>query len=829
MTRNYTFSGYFWEHQNHNGVVTLVDRMRMGKQTCEKLKAAYEIRVLSEENHADALFQMASNLQTCNESGQLGQVLNTTQEQWTLLANAHVQTAKDLNSAVILPLATLLTKQKQLRRQLQANVTKFYNNRQLQTHCVLRARDRYNAECTKANEIMQQSSGKEKHLTYKRANAVIKKFQQAYDDSMADLKMVTEEWNKQWQNTCQEFELLEEERLSFLQSNIYTCNDVLSGTLNGSAEAYEKIGNAVDLMDVDADLDDFVQKNGGVTTIPDAMDYIKLYVLHETTKSQDNDDSQLEAATTTDSVPHKSALINNEPYPKMESKENVTTDMTDTTDNTASLMVGRMEMYNSDDDDYTDSDYDDDGDDYSDGNNDHGDKNDAPSDNTTDHPQCDESNDYHNDIGAYQQDDNSENYTGMANERLHDQHLKYYYDHDHPSNDLTHHLNETSDAATSGYTGADDEYQLTDSEGREPLEGLGIEATDDKLHWGNLDNGLESYSEEHIDKQLNQQHRNSRSNYSEYFDDGSNADNILIPSERPEDGSTMGISQVTRVTGPRSPTEPRQQRSIDTEINNAPKGSTIEQKPRRQPPSINTHYLENDSYHSSAAHYNVRREQQPAPPVPQHHNTSKLPADLPEDTDAMISTPASPSSMRVNEELDDMLRQLEQQTLTKPDKSALGSRSLTKKKQPSSGRVRLSGVRPRAPKPKPGQKLLKELAGIDATLGGSNGKGDGKNTPLDEWPLHASPSSSLTSHKDFFDPFSSLATMSSNSLSIARSAPSAAQAQRQQQKQEKWMLDEVTQVMRQNNDNNVNNIKRRPLPDRPMNSTILQAENNIKS
>lgn len=27
--------------------------------------------------------------------------------------------------------------------------------------------------------------------------------EQAYDHAMADLEMVTEEWNKQWQHTCQ--------------------------------------------------------------------------------------------------------------------------------------------------------------------------------------------------------------------------------------------------------------------------------------------------------------------------------------------------------------------------------------------------------------------------------------------------------------------------------------------------------------------------------------------------------------------------------------------------------------------------------------------------
>lgn len=122
-------------------MVTLVSRMRMGKQTCENLKAAFEIRYIkwvildethcltslppllferavSEQQHADNLLRMASNLQSCQETGRLGQVLETTHNQWTSLAKAHQQNAQDLNTKVILPLSNLLSKQKQLRREV---------------------------------------------------------------------------------------------------------------------------------------------------------------------------------------------------------------------------------------------------------------------------------------------------------------------------------------------------------------------------------------------------------------------------------------------------------------------------------------------------------------------------------------------------------------------------------------------------------------------------------------------------------------------------------------------------------------------------------------
>ncbi|KAI8332262.1 hypothetical protein BC941DRAFT_437076 [Chlamydoabsidia padenii] len=351
MTRNFTFSGHFWEHSGDNGVVTLVSRMRMGKQTCERLKAAFEIRVIAEQQYADNLFRMADNMQGCEETGHLAQVLETTQHQWTHLANIHQQNAQDLNTKVIQPLSNLLSKQKQLRRELQASMTKLFNNRQLQIHCVLLARDRYNAECTKANEIMQQSSGKEKHFSYKRVSAVIKKYQQAYDDAMADLEMVTEEWNKQWQYTCQEFELLEEERLRFLQSNIDDGNDLFLNTSCTSEEAYQKIEDAVGMMDVDADLDDFVQTKGGKTDIPSAMDYIKMFVIQEQDKSKDEDDIE------------DAPVMDSHALEKFDTDHARLVDQEERPVNDTSLMVGRIEIYNSDDEtdseDYSDFDFDD--------------------------------------------------------------------------------------------------------------------------------------------------------------------------------------------------------------------------------------------------------------------------------------------------------------------------------------------------------------------------------------------------------------------------------------------------------------------------------------
>ncbi|ORX62058.1 hypothetical protein DM01DRAFT_1403772 [Hesseltinella vesiculosa] len=281
------FEDQFWENAKTNGVSVLVNRMRQAKKTCENLLVIYEARATFEEQHAAQLSAMAQLVRACEETGQLGVTLDTMEDQWSLLAQEHLDLSESLKTYTIAPLSALVLKQKQLRKELQSTTKQLYNTRQLQVNCVLRARDRYNAECSKANEMMQQTTGKTKELTYRRANNAMKQCQQAYDEAMAELELVTTEWNDRWQYTCQEFEKLEHERLSFLQQNLTSFHSGMTrhgATVN---KAYAMMEDQASHIDADDDLDAMVEEFGGHSEMPKAVDYVKLQVLYDKAKVLD--------------------------------------------------------------------------------------------------------------------------------------------------------------------------------------------------------------------------------------------------------------------------------------------------------------------------------------------------------------------------------------------------------------------------------------------------------------------------------------------------------------------------------------------------------------
>ncbi|KAI8066378.1 hypothetical protein BC940DRAFT_347663 [Gongronella butleri] len=358
------FAHQFWEDATTNGVAVLVNRMRQAKKTCEHLLGIYEARAALEEHHAAQLLSMASTLQQCEEVGQLGVTLDTMEDQWAILAEEHLHLAKKIKANALNPLMTLLIKQKHLRKELQTSTKQLYNRRQLQVNCVLKARDRYNAECTKANEIMQQTTGKrEKQLTYRRANTAIQKYQQAYDEAMAHLERLTDEWNDRWQYTCQEFETLEQERVAFLRDNITGFHDMVLQHLNTSTAAYNMMHDQALRIDADHDLDVMVKEFGGNSTMPTAVDYIKLQLLYEKAKQQDQE-QQKQKESQEEHI--KAEMEDDEPeesHPPPTSVEEDHDDHAEQEENKSSdayggLMVGRMEIcYNSDY--YTDYDDDD--------------------------------------------------------------------------------------------------------------------------------------------------------------------------------------------------------------------------------------------------------------------------------------------------------------------------------------------------------------------------------------------------------------------------------------------------------------------------------------
>lgn len=100
------------------------------------------------------------------------------------------------------------------------------------------------------------------------AEITIDKLKKVYDEALADLDKIVQDWNIEWRKTCDAFEQLELERLEFFKSNLSNCANLMIGCLENEVQACERINEEATKVNVVQDLVEFVNTNKSSNTVP---------------------------------------------------------------------------------------------------------------------------------------------------------------------------------------------------------------------------------------------------------------------------------------------------------------------------------------------------------------------------------------------------------------------------------------------------------------------------------------------------------------------------------------------------------------------------------
>ena len=82
------------------------------------------------------------------------------------------------------------------------------------------------------------------------------------------MQETTHRWNQEWKNACDKFQDLEEERIDFLKSNLWTYANIMSTVCVSDDETCEKIRVNLEKCEVDEVIQSFVQAKGTGQEIP---------------------------------------------------------------------------------------------------------------------------------------------------------------------------------------------------------------------------------------------------------------------------------------------------------------------------------------------------------------------------------------------------------------------------------------------------------------------------------------------------------------------------------------------------------------------------------
>ncbi|KAJ6011172.1 hypothetical protein N7451_002584 [Penicillium sp. IBT 35674x] len=278
-TVSMSFANNFWG-KDDAGLQPMLDRMHGSKTTSDELKAFYNVRAAIEDEYARKLQALCRKpFGTC-ESGSLRMSLDVVRGETEAIAKAHAAIAGQMKTELEEPLGAFASGLKERRKIIQNGIERLHKTKMQQTHVVNKARDRFEQNClqikgylAQGHMVMGQEERKNKSKLEKTQIQMAANSQE-YEAAVKVLEDTTGRWNKEWKAACDKFQDLEEERLDFTKSSLWTYANIASTVCVSDDASCEKIRLSLENCEVEKDIFSFIQERGTGQEIPDPPRFI---------------------------------------------------------------------------------------------------------------------------------------------------------------------------------------------------------------------------------------------------------------------------------------------------------------------------------------------------------------------------------------------------------------------------------------------------------------------------------------------------------------------------------------------------------------------------
>ncbi|TPX18864.1 uncharacterized protein E0L32_011479 [Thyridium curvatum] len=274
-----SFANNFWGKEDA-GVGPLLGRMAAAKSTNDELRSFYAARASIEDEYARKLLSLCRKSLGSQEMGTLKTSLDTVRGELEGMAKQHQSIAAQMKTELEEPLAAFAGGMKERRKIIQNTVEKLLKVKVQQTQMVNKTRDRYEQECLKikgylaqGHMVMGQEERKNK-AKLEKTQISLATTNTEYESAVKALEDTTARWNREWKAAADKFQDLEEERLDFTKSSLWTFANIASTVCVSDDAACEKIRLSLEKMEVEKDIATFIKERGTGQEIPDAPKYI---------------------------------------------------------------------------------------------------------------------------------------------------------------------------------------------------------------------------------------------------------------------------------------------------------------------------------------------------------------------------------------------------------------------------------------------------------------------------------------------------------------------------------------------------------------------------
>ncbi|KIL68723.1 hypothetical protein M378DRAFT_824522 [Amanita muscaria Koide BX008] len=277
--RSLDFCNAFWGLSDV-GVDVLFARMRGASRTMDELRSFWKERAGIEEDYAKRMAKLAKMTLGRDEVGELRNSLDSVRLETDKQAGFHLTLAQQIRNDLEAQTTIFYNKQMHHKKAYQSVIEKEFKAKQLQESYVIKARDKYEADCVRINSYTAQSSiiqGRELdkvNQRLERAQQTVQSNERDFANFAKALQDTVQKWEQNWKSFCDSCQDLEEQRIEFMKDNMWAYANAVSTVCVADDESCEKVRLALELLEPERDMENFVRDYGTGNQIPDPPQYV---------------------------------------------------------------------------------------------------------------------------------------------------------------------------------------------------------------------------------------------------------------------------------------------------------------------------------------------------------------------------------------------------------------------------------------------------------------------------------------------------------------------------------------------------------------------------
>ncbi|NWI11662.1 PPIP2 protein, partial [Crypturellus soui] len=252
------------------GYDNIIQHLNDGRKNCKEFEDFLKERAVIEEKYGKELINL-SKKKPCGQTElhTLKRSLDVFKQQVDNVGQSHIQLAQTFREEAK-KMEDFREKQKLHRKKIELMMEAIHKNRNLQYKKTMEVKQTCCSASSRTLSYISRSYFWQLFLKLAQTKSALEDSDRSYQQNIAALEKIREEWQKEHIKACEFFETQECERISYFRNALWLHTNQLSLDCVQNDEKYEDIRKSLEMCSVEKDIDFFVnlRKTGSLAPAP---------------------------------------------------------------------------------------------------------------------------------------------------------------------------------------------------------------------------------------------------------------------------------------------------------------------------------------------------------------------------------------------------------------------------------------------------------------------------------------------------------------------------------------------------------------------------------